>query len=80
MLLPDLPVGSMDTFIQAVITLTKWPVPSPFAPSPLCDTECKCLTRLFFSLAGAKTGAERDAGPGEPQRQPGKTHYAYNID
>ena len=26
------------------------------------------------SLAGTKTGAERDAGPGEPQRQPGKTH------
>ena len=35
---------------------------------------CAIFSDIFplLSLAGAETGAERDAGPGEPQRQPGK--------
>ena len=36
---------------------------------------CAIFSDVFplLSLAGAEAGAERDAGPGEPQRQPGKT-------
>ena len=51
---------------------------SPFVPFSQCDTD---LTHslVFLSLAGAETGAERDAGPGEPQRQPGKTHCLHRL-